>query len=132
MTLGPQERRELIDLRIDNAQTAIKDAVLLLDNDSVRSAMSRTFYSMFYAVSALAIADSKSFRKHRALLAYFHKQYASTKIFDRKHGRALQKAFEDRSEADYQDYIHITAEQVKDRIEEAKEFLVAVQTYLNV
>ena len=131
MTLPSQERKELIKLRLENAHTAIEDAVLLLNNNSLRSSMSRIFYSMFYAVSALAIADGKSFNKHRALLAYFHKKYASTRILDRKHGRALQKAFEDRSEADYQDYLHITREQIQERIAEAREFIQAIQEHLS-
>ena len=130
MTLAPEDRNEIVTLRLDNAQNAIEDAELLFENGSLRSAVNRTFYSMFYTVSALAIADGKSFKKHRQVLAFFHKEYAQPEIFDRKHARALQKAFEDRTEADYQDYIHITAEQVHIRIQEARELLTAVNEYL--
>lgn len=132
MSLNEEQRRELVQLRLDNADSTIDDAQMLLDNDSVRSAMNRTYYAMFYAVSALAVAHGKYFNKHRQLLAYFHKEYAQTEVFERKHGRALQKAFEDRSEADYQDYIHITRDQTQTRIKEARELIRAIKTYLRI
>lgn len=69
------------------------------------------------------MAKGKRFHKHGALIGYFQKEYVKTGIFERKFSRALQKAFEDTSEADYQDYLHLTNEQIQSRLEEAEEFL---------
>lgn len=131
MTLSPEQRSELVTFRRDNAQKALDDGKLLFEHNSLRSAMNRTYYSMFYAVSAIAIAKGKSFHKHGQLIGYFQKEYVKAGVFERKFGRALQKAFEDRSEADYQDFLHLTEEQVQTRIEEAEEFISATIAYLD-
>jgi len=130
MSLSSAERNELVRLRLENAEKAIEDAKMLFDNSSLRGAMNRTYYSMFYTVSALAVADGKSFSKHTNLIDYFQEEYAKPEIIDRKYGRALQKAFEDRSEADYQDYLHTTEEQISVRLQEAREFLSIVRQKL--
>jgi len=44
MSLNEEQRRELVQLRLDNADSTIDDAQMLLDNDSVRSAMNRTIH----------------------------------------------------------------------------------------
>ncbi len=131
MTLSARQRRELVRLRLENSCQALEDADLLWRHQSLRSAMNRIYYSMFYAVSALAVAEGESFRKHGQLIAFFQKKYVKSGIFARKYGRALQKAFEDRSEADYQDYLHIKAEQVQARMTEARDFLTAVRSFLS-
>lgn len=130
MTLNSEQRRELVKLRLDNARKALDDGNLLFEHSSLRGATNRIYYSMFYAVSAITIAEGKSFHKHGQLIGYFQKEYVKTRIFERKFGRALQKAFEDRSEADYQDYLHFTREQVQTRIGEAEEFYSVVKAYL--
>jgi uncharacterized protein (UPF0332 family) len=41
-----------------------------------------------------------------------------------------QKAFEDRSEADYEDYIDLDVGQVEDRLREAGSFIEAIEDFL--
>lgn len=130
MTLSDQERQELVDVRLQTARQMLEDARQLLNVDSLRSAVNRSYYAMFHAVSALSISRGLTHRKHTQLIAFFQKEYAKPEILDRKHGRALQKAFEDRSEADYQDFVTFSEEQVKERITEAEAFIEAIQAHL--
>lgn len=104
--------------------------VALFERDSLRGAANRAYYAMFYAVSALAVSRGRSFRKHSGLIAYFQKEFVVTGFLNRKHGRALQKTFEDRSEADYQDYVKLTREQIQFRIREASGLITAVKELL--
>lgn len=104
--------------------------MLLLKHDSLRSAANRVYYSMFYAVSALAISTGHTFSKHTGLISYFQKEFIKANVFERHHGRSLQKAFEDRSEADYRDYPRITSEDIQRRIKEAEALIKAISDYV--
>ena len=131
MTMTPEERRQLVAIRLDNARGTLADAETLTAHGRLRSALNRAYYAMFYAVSALAISRGESHRKHTQLIAFFQREYVRPGTIERRHGRALQKAFEDRSEADYQDFLRFTGEDVERRIGEAREFVTAVAGLLS-
>jgi len=130
MTINDEQKAEVIGIRLENAHQALKDAEVLLKSGSCRGAINRAYYAMFYAVSALAISRGQVFRKHAALISFFQREFAKPELLDRKHGRALQKAFEDRSEADYEDYIDLNTGQVEDRLREAGSFIGAIEDSL--
>lgn len=130
MILSREDKVALVSARLEAAKQALKDARNLAESGSSRGAMNRAYYAMFHAVSALAISRSEMHKKHTHLIAFFQKEYAKQEIVDRKHGRALQKAFEDRSEADYQDYVTFTREQMDHRLTETEEFINAVEAVI--
>ena len=66
------------------------------------------------------------------MISFFHRDFVKPGLLGREHGRALQKAFEDRSEADYQDYLRLTAQQVDARLAEARDFIDVVSSCLGV
>ena len=124
MTLTTEQKREIIAVRIENAYQAIKDAEMLLENDSLRGAASRLYYSVFHAVSALALSQGMAFKKHASLLTYFHKEFIKSGLLDRSHGRTVQKASDDRTDADYSDFVNFTTEQIELRLKECRLFLI--------
>jgi uncharacterized protein (UPF0332 family) len=74
--------------------------------------------------------DGESFKKHSGLIAFFQKEYARSERLDRKHGRALQKAFDDRSDADYEDSVEFSVDQMANRVAEARAFVKAVTRHI--
>ena len=105
MSLTDNQRNEVVKIRLANAEEALHDATHLLDDGSLRGAANRIYYAVFHAVSALALSRGVSFKKHGSLLTYFHREFVKPGVLDRAHGRAVQKAADDRSDADYSDYV---------------------------
>jgi uncharacterized protein (UPF0332 family) len=132
MNLSASERRALIRLRLANALQALADAAALRQANSIRGATNRAYYAMFYAAAAMAVQQGQSFRKHTGLLAYIHREWVATGQLDKTHGRALQRAFESRSEGDYQDVLRLTGEDVDQLIADATAFIGTVQSILGV
>ena len=64
MSLSPEDAAALIKVRMENARTTVRDAQLLRDAGSLRSAINRAYYAMFYAASALALSRGLSLSKH--------------------------------------------------------------------
>jgi hypothetical protein len=111
---------------MESARRSLDDARLLNTASSVRGAVNRAYYAMFYAASALVIANGRSFSKHSALISYVHREFVKPGVLEKKHGRALQKAFENRTEGDYQDMVTFKPEDVGAMMSDASEFIDAV------
>ncbi|MBL7133515.1 MAG: HEPN domain-containing protein [Phycisphaerae bacterium] len=130
MTLTEEQRRQLIHLRLENADQALADAAVLLDAKSLRGASNRCYYAMFYAASALAIRDGKAFRKHSGLISYFHAQYMKTQCLPRDLGQMFVNAFDNRSQTDYQDDLTVSLDDVAGSLEDAKHFVAELKKFL--
>lgn len=130
MTLSDEQRQELVRLKLENAEEALNDASTLLSVKSLRGACNRCYYAAFYATSALAIHDCKTFRKHRGLISYFHVEYIKTKRLPQELGRILQQAFENRSETDYQDVLRLTPQDITKSLKDAEYFISEIKKYL--
>ena len=130
MTLTEEQRRQLIRLRLENADQALADAAVLLDAESLRGASNRCYYAMFYAASALAIRDNKNFRKHSGLISYFHAEYMNTGRLPHELGQALQKVFKNRTQTDYQDDLTVSLDDVAGSLEDAKHFVAELKKFL--
>ncbi|MDI6774059.1 MAG: HEPN domain-containing protein [Verrucomicrobiota bacterium] len=120
----------MVRLRLANADEALSDALALLDRGSLRGAADRTYYAAFHAVSALALSQGKVFAKHQGVISFFHADCVRTGQFDACHGRALQQAFEARTEADYEDDAILDRETVSGRLADVRKLIEAIKAVL--
>jgi len=86
--LTEQEKRALVEYRLERASESIKAARLLFENRLFIPAMNRIYYSMFYSVQALLVLDEKAFSKHGQVKGYFNKEYIKSGIFPKEFGRS--------------------------------------------
>lgn len=128
----PDDKKDaLARYRIKQAEESIEEAKFLLaGKQSPRSVINRSYYSMFYAVSALLVYEPYSSSKHSGVLSYFNRRFVAGGIFSENLGRSINKAFELRQRGDYREYFELTYEQVEPYIPEAEVFLNAVKNYL--
>lgn len=127
MTLSPEERQAVVQIRMQNADTALDDARLLLARGSLRGAANRIYYAGFHAVSALALTKGVTVRTHRGVIGFFHSQCVETGLVDAQFGYAFQKAFEERSEADYEDDVSLDASILATRILEVTNLVASIR-----
>lgn len=130
MTLSPAERQAVISLRLQNADGALVDAVVLLDRGSLRGAANRIYYAVFHALSALALGDGKVFGKHQGIISFFHADCVRTGRFEKRFGRIVQQAFEDRTEADYEDDVSFSEDVLRTRIRDVNELIDLVNRFV--
>ncbi len=130
MSVTPEEREIVIRLRLQNADEALVDATALLDRGSLRGAANRLYYAVFHALSAMALAEGKVFGKHQGIISFFHADCVRTGRFEKKFGRVVQKAFEDRTEADYEDDVTFDDEELRTRSRDVRELIDLVKQYL--
>lgn len=117
MTIEEKDRQTLIAYRIEKAKNALEDARFLFENNKLHLAVNRVYYGVFYVLSALALKKRFQTRKHQQLIGWFNKNYIKEGIIDKKYGQFVHKAYDERSQADYADYVEFDKEEVSVMLE---------------
>ncbi len=130
MTFSDEQRKQLVAWRLAKADQALDDASTLLGRGSSGGAVNRCYYAVFHAASALAIRDSRTFRKHSALISFFHREYIKTGRLSEDLGQIFQETFIHRGEADYQDLVDLPLDMVTRLLENARRFVGKLKSLL--
>ena len=122
-------KEELARYRLETARSDLRDAELLLKNESYRSANNRAYYAIFHAVSAVHALNGKSYKRHKDALGNFNRDYVRTGIFDPSFGRKISDAERIRNASDYDDFYIVRREDVVKQVAVAKEVVAAISEY---
>ncbi len=112
------------------SKDALETTKLLLDHQRFRDAISRAYYAMFYAASALLCSEGKTTSKHSTLISLFYQYFIKTKKFNDYYYKRFVKAFEDRLIADYKVLKPIVDEVAYKKYDDAQKFYQAAEEYL--
>lgn len=126
----PDNRKELMEYRLEMAQERLHSSKILLDDGSYKDSIGRSYYAMFTAVRALLAMEGQDFSKHAGVIAYFQKEFIKTGKFDKKYSKYISQAFQIRNNTDYADFFIVSAQDAKEQYEKAKEFLEVITQYL--
>jgi uncharacterized protein len=114
---------EEIERLLSQAELRIEAARHLNKEGFFDDAVSRAYYGMFFATSALFLAKDIQVKTHRGLIARFGQEFVEKGLIERHFGQILRIAEELRSEADYSIMREISAEEARITIQDAENFL---------
>jgi uncharacterized protein (UPF0332 family) len=115
---------------LEKARRAIHAAETLLQHEEVEFAAGRAYYAMFYTAEALLSEKGLYSHRHGGVHALFGQEFIKTGLMDAKFHRFLLDAFDRRLQADYGFDIILRAEEVAGMIEQAREFLIEAEKFL--
>jgi uncharacterized protein (UPF0332 family) len=121
--------REAIPLWLAKADDSLQAARDLLNAEHVGVAASRAYYAMFYAATAALLHEGKQFAKHSAVIAEFNRIFVQQGVFDAGMFKALQRAFDLRSEGDYE-LLPVSREEAQSATDDAALFIARVKEHL--
>ncbi|MGE3538818.1 MAG: HEPN domain-containing protein [Candidatus Tectimicrobiota bacterium] len=122
-------RREIVELW-QRAQEALRATGTLLAAGFPDFAAARAYYAAFYAASALLLAEGKTFRSHRGVLALMHRDYIKPGRLPVDMGRMLSTLADLRSIGDYGGAAHVSHTEATMALSEAQQLLAAIQALL--
>lgn len=126
----PDNKQELMKYRLEMAKDRLCSSKLLLDNESYKDSIGRSYYAMFTSVRALLAAEGVDFSKHAGVIAYFQKEYIKTGKLDKKYSKYISQAFQIRNNVDYADFFLVSRQDAKEQYERAKDFVEMIEKYL--
>ena len=122
-------RREIVELW-QRAQEALRATETLIAAGFPDFAAARAYYAAFYAASALLLAEGKTFRSHRGVVALIHRDYVRSGRLPVDLGRILSTLSDLRSVGDYGSATHVSHGEANIALIEAQQFLEAVRSLL--
>lgn len=122
---------ELIKLWLKRSNEAVAVAKINLKEDYLSSAMNRIYYSIFYAVMALAEKANFKTSKHISLMGWFNKKLIhEDKVFAPEFFRIYKDTFTYRQDSDYDVTYEPEKETIEALLKDAEVFIKAVKKYI--
>ena len=119
-----------IEAYVHRAQQALEVARGNFEELYWADALSKCYYAMFYAASALVRTKGIRPSKHSAVIAAVGEHFAKPGLIDQRLHRLLIDMFDERQIADYEVLLSITEERAQIGLEAATQFVVAATDYL--
>ncbi len=123
MTINSEDRKTLIEYRVNQARETVDEADLMIKNSCFRAAVNRIYYGMFYMLLALSLKYEFATSKHQQLIGWFNKNFILTGKINKKYGKILRKAYQNRVKGDYEPIVKFDEETVKSMFADMKEFI---------
>lgn len=102
-TLNEADRSEIVLYRIQKAETAYQEATATINLGFVGTAANRLYYAVYYAVSALLIANGITVRTHLGVKRMFGLHFIKPKLLDKRFGITFNRLLSLRMTGDYED-----------------------------
>ena len=113
MSLSEEERRAIVQYRIEKAHDALVEIHKILSLEMSAVIANRMYYALYYAASALLIHDGHKVSTHKGVIALFNLNYVKNGPLDKEDGVLFANIFAFRQGSDYDDFIDATEEDIK-------------------
>jgi uncharacterized protein (UPF0332 family) len=123
--------QDLITTQIEKSREKLDAAKTLLREGFIDDAISRAYYSMFHAASAVLLSEGITVESHSALKTMFGLHLIKTGKIEKKYGQWLNKLKDERENGDYDIFTSFELADAKSGINEAQEFLEEMKRYLS-
>lgn len=126
MSLTEENRKDIVDYRIERAFTALRQAKLNLEINCLEVTANRLYYAAYYAVSALLIAYKVPAHSHEGNISMFGLHFVRAGIVSRDMGKLLNNLFTMRLKGDYSDRFGLTNDDVVPKIKPTEDFVKCI------
>lgn len=125
------EKRALITYRLECSDEMMSDAQALAAEGRWKSVVSRLYYAVFQAVSALMIQESIRIKSHSGAKAMIELHFVKTEIIEKKWSKFYNNLSASRDESDYGAFVTYTAEDVLPLIPQTEEFIDVIKRLID-
>lgn len=132
MTLSIDEKKAIIEYRIQKAWNGILEAE---DNAKLgywTLAASRLYYAAYYMASALLVDKGFIARSHSGVIHIIGSEFVKKELLSKEDGRLFSRLFNMRQSGDYDDLFDWTEEEVKPFFDKTKDFLIRMEELITL
>jgi uncharacterized protein (UPF0332 family) len=130
--MSTPSKKDIIRLKISRANTTLKEAHLLLENNFAAASLNRLYYACFYASSALLASKEVFVKMHSGVKQMLGLHFVSTGLINEELGKFYSNLFRNRLGVDYDDVEITDVELVKKYSALANEFVLTAQNLLDI
>lgn len=131
MSLTTDERKAIVDFRIEKALRALEQAQGVVEFQYWETIANRLYYAAYNAVSAMLIAYGYTVHSHDGVMHLFGLHFVKSGVVDTQDGKLYHHLFTMRLTGDYDDTYGLTGEDILPLIAPASELIQKVITIAN-
>lgn len=118
-----------IQLYLEHARRDLQAAEGNLNLGFYHITVSRSYYAMLYAASALLASKGITRSKHSGVISAFGEHFVKSGIIEPVYAKMLGNAFDSRLDSDYDVAFSVSRSAAEDLLEDARQFLGRVDQY---
>jgi len=122
-----KDRQSLINYRLEQSKETVDLSRFLIDSEKYIVAVNRIYYGLYYSVTALAIKHRFETSKHGQLIGWFNKEFVATDRLEKRFGKILRNAYQNRTKGDYDAFVDFTSEEVETMHSEMIDFIEEIE-----
>jgi len=115
---------------IEKSRRYLRSAELLIQDGDYDSAVSRSYYAMFYSAEAALLKREMAFSSHKAVISAFGQYFVKPGILEKRLGRDLNVAYDERQVGDCESNFSISEDNARRACERATGFVGQVAEWL--
>ena len=119
-------RDELVEYRLRRAKETVNELDVLVQNKFWNTAVNRMYYACFYSVTALLSHSDIHVQTHSGARQMFGQKFVKTGLLPRELGKLYSDLFDLRTSGDYDDFIDIREQDVRELIDQVKHFVTEI------
>jgi uncharacterized protein (UPF0332 family) len=119
-----------IQLYLERAHQDLRAAESNLQQGFYAVAVTRAYYAMFYAASALLASKGIARSKHSGVMSAFGEHFVKSGLIEPEYARMLGNAFDSRLDSDYDITFLVERDLAEDVLRDAKRFVARAAEYL--
>ena len=118
---------EEVEILIRKAESKLNTAKILFEDEIYEDAISRAYYSMFYATKALLRTRNIVTKTHKGLISKFGLEFVKNGEIGEEYASMISTVEERRERADYDAYYEPSGDEAEKIIEDAERFLERIK-----
>ena len=131
MSLSSEERRIVVGLELEKANSMLLQTGMSIENKMWDLTANRLYYAAFHAVCALLIHNGIHVGTHKGAQVMFNKEFVQKGEMSVADNHLFSRLQQLREEGDYNCYIETTKEEIMPYVESTKEFIVKISNLIN-
>ena len=131
MTLTPEERKAIVDYRIERAFLTLEEADYNAKGKYWNLTANRLYYSLFYICEALLLHNHISATSHAGVSRMMNQHFVRTGKIPKEDSSLMGEVFRMRQTGDYDDLFDWTEEQIIPYLPKVKELVSKIKELIN-
>jgi uncharacterized protein (UPF0332 family) len=123
-------KEEIINIKIQKAEDTLLSAKKLLEDGFLHGAVNRIYYACYYTSTALLYHIEVYTKSHTGVQQMLSLHFIKNGILDKSHGQFYSLLFSSRQAADYDDFIEIDEDEIKEMYASAVHFIESCKKLL--
>ncbi len=129
--MKPSAQEEEIKLYMQRANETIKVAAHNLRDGFYTASVNRSYYAVFYGVSALLLTQGISRRKHHGVISAFRQHFVKPGMIVREYSDIYGRLLDHREIGDYELFSVIDSQQAENDLSDAQRFVKRLEEMLS-